>query len=175
MHTILISLDKGIRQLARLSFVLAALAMLTLMLIGSADVIGTLLGYSVPAALEMQEVLLAVSIFLGMAHVQSRHEHIAVDVLVTRLPVRMRRILHLTVLLACAAIFGIIAWRAASLALSSWAIRESASALFRFPIYPGKFLVFFGAAVSSLECLRQAGLWFKSPDAGLAAQPQPHL
>jgi TRAP-type C4-dicarboxylate transport system permease small subunit len=160
VHKALVTLDRLIRLVTRLSFALAVLATLALMLVGSVDVLATLVGMPVPAALEMQEVLLAISIFLGFAHVQSRHEQIGVDIIVTRFPRRVRRAAYLLMLLFSAAVFAIIAWRSATLAASSWEVREAASALFAFPIYPGKFLVSIGAAVASIECVRQVGWWF---------------
>jgi TRAP-type C4-dicarboxylate transport system permease small subunit len=168
MRNVFAVLDRSIRLLTRGSFGLAVLATLGLMLVGSADVLGTLFGMSVPAALEMQEVLLAVSIFLGFAHVQARHEHIGVDIIVKRFPPRVRRAVYLSMLVFCAGVFAVIAWRTASLAASSWNVREAASAIFTFPIYPGKFLVSLGAAVAAMECVRQIGWWFAGGEPGVA-------
>lgn len=151
--------DRIIRILVTVAFSIAAAAMLVMMVIGSADVVGTFFFNSpVTAALEMQEVLLAMAIFLALAHAQSRQEHICVDIITERLSAPIRRVLNLVVLFASMTVFAVIAWRTWVLATASWDMRETANAIFRFPIYPGKFLVSIGAGIAALECLRQA-IW----------------
>ena len=115
--------------------------------------------WPVPAALEMQEVLLAVSIFLALAHAQRVRGHIAVDIVIDRLPARLKRGLELLALLVTFGVFTVIAWRAWYLSLASWNMDETANAIFTFPLWPGKFLVCFGAGFGALECLRQVGWW----------------
>lgn len=154
--------DRVTRSLIRIGYGVAVLATLGLMIIGGLDVLGTyFLHKPIPAALELQEVLLAIMVFMGLSHAQSLREHINVDIVIQNLPARIRRILDLVVLLASAVVFGIIAWRCGELAWSSLDLRETASASFAFPVYPAKILVAIGAALATLECIRQAGWWFR--------------
>lgn len=152
--------DRATRSLIRAGYWVAVIATLGLMVIGGADVLATyFLSKPIPAALEIQEVLLAIMIFMGLAHAQSLREHINVDVVIQNLPARLRRSLDLVVLIASAVIFGIIAWRCGELAWTSFGMRETASASFAFPVYPAKILVAIGAALAALECIRQVGWW----------------
>lgn len=150
--------DRAIRRLVVAAFGISALAMLAIMLIGSADVIGSGLFLSpVPAATEAQEVLLAISIFLAVGHAQYGRQHIAVDIVVQHLPRALRRALLLISLALGAMVCGIIAMQAWAQAISSWQTREAANAIITFPIYPAKFLVSLGAWIAALEFARQ---WF---------------
>ena len=154
--------DRATRGMIRVGYWVAVLATLALMIIGGMDVLGTyFLHKPVPAALELQEVLLAIMVFMGLSHAQSLREHISVDIVIQSMPARARRILDLVVLVASAIVFAIIAWRCGALAWSSVGMRETASASFAFPVYPAKVLVALGAALAALECLRQAGWWFR--------------
>lgn len=154
--------DRATRGLIRAGYWFAVLAALGLMIIGGLDVLGTyFLHKPVPAALELQEVLLAIMVFMGLSHAQSLRAHISVDIVIQNLPARLQRVLDLVVLVVSAVIFAIIAWRCGELAWSSLGMRETASASFAFPVYPAKICVALGAALASLECIRQAGWWFR--------------
>ncbi len=154
--------DRAMRRMIRAGYWIAVIATLALMIIGGLDVLGTyFLRRPVPAALELQEVLLAVMVFMGLSHAQSLREHISVDIVIQNLPAGLRRVLDLVVLLASTVIFAIIAWRCGELAWSSLGMRETASASWAFPVYPAKILVALGAALAALECTRQVGWWFR--------------
>lgn len=157
--------DRVTRALVHAGYWIAVLAALLLMIIGGLDVVLSFFSQSLPAALEMQEVLLAILVFLGFAHVQRRNENISVDIVLERLGQKARRVLGFFGLLCSAGIFGIVAWRSGALALDSLLIRESASAIWQFPIYPAKILVSVGAGLATLECLRQIGWWCKGEEA----------
>jgi len=165
--------DRTTRGLIRAGYWIAVLAALGLMVIGGLDVLATyILGKPVPSALELQEVLLAILVFMGLSHAQSLREHIGVEIVIQQLPARVRRVLDLVVLVASAVVFGIIAWRCGELAWSSLSMRETASASFAFPVYPAKICVALGAALAALECLRQVGWWFRGGDPSRKADPE---
>lgn len=156
--------DRLVRFLTRASYLVAIASALAMMVVGGLDVIGTrFFGKPLPSALELQEVLLALMVFLGFAHVQHLRGHIVVDVVVTHLSARTRRGLELIVLLLSGALFAVISWRTGALAMASIDIRETARASFVFPIYPIKALAAIGAGLAALECLRQAFCWFRNP------------
>lgn len=156
MGQILAGLDRLIRVLVSAGAAISIVAMLAIMTIGTLDVIGTaFFSAPVPAALEAQEVLLAISIFLALAYAQQQRAHIDVDIVTSQLPTPVRHVLLILGLALGATICAIISWRSWELALESWSVREAANAIITFPIYPGKFLVSIGAALAALEFLRQ--------------------
>ena len=154
------ALDRAIRYLGIAALAVSAACLLAIMVIGSVDAISTnAFSRAVPAALEGSEVLLAISIFLTFAYTQSRREHIAVDMFIAGGPAWLRRMSLFLTLVIGAALFAILTWRAGALAMRSWKFDEHANAIIAFPIYPAKFLVCFGAAIATLEFLRQL-VWF---------------
>ncbi len=87
------------------------------------DVLGrNLFGVSSAATVEITGYMLACGIAWGLAHTLACRAHIRVDVLVTRLPVRLRAPLHIFSLLLLAGFALFIAWAA-------WALVDE-SALF---------------------------------------------
>lgn len=164
--------DQVTRGLTRAGYWISVTAALCLMVIGGIDVLATyFLHKPVPAALELQEVLLATLVFMGLSHAQFLREHISVDIVIQNLPARVRRILDLVVLVASAAVFTILAWRCGELAWSSVAMRETASASLAFPVYPAKIFVALGAGLAALECIRQAGWWFRGGEPARPGAP----
>jgi TRAP-type C4-dicarboxylate transport system permease small subunit len=160
LNTVFLKLDAGIRFLVTTSFAIAAFCLLAIMVLGSVDAVMTnVFGGGLPSALEGAEVFLAVAIFLSFACSQMRDEHIKVDLLVTRAPEGIRRMSVLLTLILGAGVFSILTMETWKLAMHSWQNTERANALIDFPIYPAKFLVAYGAAVCTLEYLRQIS-WF---------------
>lgn len=77
----------------------------------TADVVGrNLFGVSSAATVELSSYMLACGIAWSLAHTLARRAHIRVDVLVNRLPLRIRARLHLLSLALLAGFAGFIAW-----------------------------------------------------------------
>lgn len=147
---------RGAALLARAAEAVAFAALLLLMALGAADVLGTfLLGRPLPSAREFSEVIMSVLVFAGLAVVCARERHIAVDLFVGGREGRLLRPLRALARLAAVAAFGLIAWRAAEGALDSLAIRETALAFVAFPVWPFKILgaAMLAAAVAACLCL----------------------
>jgi TRAP-type C4-dicarboxylate transport system permease small subunit len=161
--------DRLVRALVTAAFAVSAATTLLIMVLGSIDVLGTFLANSpLAAAVEAQEALMAIVVFLAFASTQQRRQHIDVDIIRRLMPSRVQRGMQLFATLTTMTIFAFMAWRAGALAADSWQIRETAAASFPFPLYPGKTLVCLGAGIAALECVRQILAWFRGQ------QEQPH-
>jgi TRAP-type C4-dicarboxylate transport system permease small subunit len=80
------------------------------------DVLGrSLFGISSTATVEVTGYMLAIGIAWGLAHTLAKRAHIRVDVLVNRLPLRMRAWLHLVALAFLGVFAGFCAWAAFAL------------------------------------------------------------
>lgn len=100
------------RLAARLLSVVAALLLVTMMLVTFVDVVGRyLFNAPLPGAFELTEVLLALVIFVGLPLVTARREHVTVDLVTARLPWRLRAALARLALMVTAAMLGVFAWR----------------------------------------------------------------
>ena len=132
---------------------LAGAGLLVMMLIGVVDIIGTkFFNIPLPGAYEATEALMVVAVFLALPYTQRQRQHIAVDLFVTRLGPRARHALDIVGVSLTFAIFALVAWRGWVLGLDSLAIREYASGIVQFPMYPSKLALAVGATLMALQC-----------------------
>ena len=130
------------------------LAVFAMMLMGTADVIGTKFAkWPIPGAYESTAALMVVVVFSGIAYAQLKKRHISVALVVNRLPARAREVLNLAGLVLGAVYFGVLAWRCSLFFWSSWLLKESEASLIHFPLYPSKFIMVVGASLMFLQLL----------------------
>ena len=117
---------------------LGALILLALALVLSADVLTTrILDHPIPGVIKLSEAGLVLLLFLGMAAATRNRGHIRVDILVARLVPRARRFYDAIGYLFAAVFFAVWTWQMWNLTAKSWAIREMATGLLPYPLYPG--------------------------------------
>lgn len=134
----------------------AAAVLFALLLLGALDVAFiNLMNAPIPSAIELTEAGHVLLIFMSLAAIQQRRQNIVVDIFTGRMGPRMRVAGELIALSCGLLVFTLIAWRAIGLAAHSVAIREIASSFLRFPIYPVKVVMAFGAVLVALQFLRQ--------------------
>lgn len=114
----------------------------------------------VSGALEITETMLTVLIFLSLALTQHEDGHIKVVVLTQHLPKVLRKVVCLFAL-ALGAVFFVWCTKAGwEYAAKSLAIGEQQWGAVRYPLYPVKFMIFFGlgllAIQFTLDFLREA-------------------
>ncbi len=132
----------------------AAIAVLGMMLIGAFDVIGTAaFSQPMPGAYELTETLMVASVFLALALSQREDRQIRVELLAERLPPRGRAVLDVLAEFLSVLVYAVIAWYGMSEAVESWQISELTSGQLRFPLWPSKLALGFGAALMSVQCL----------------------
>lgn len=96
-------LDRGLRWSSGL---MAAMALLTIMLLTLFDVIGRkFFSHSIPGALEVTEILMVIVIFGALPLVSWRGEHVVFDSLDAFIPQWLHRLQQRLVHLVCAAAF----------------------------------------------------------------------
>lgn len=150
------ALETALAWLLRASAWIGWAALGLMLVVGTADVVGTaFFRKPVLGAFEMAEAALAVVMFLGLVHVQARQGHIVVDLLSARLRGTPKRLSDCLALLGTLVAFYLIARQTWPLMLDSIRIREVASGVFNFPIYPVKVLVCLGASTATLVAAGQ--------------------
>lgn len=105
----------------------------------------------VSGAFELTESMLTVLIFLSLALTQHEGGHIRVVLLIQRLPSGLRKAANLLALAAGAAFFAWCSDAAWGYAMKSLAINEQQWGTVRYPLYPIKFVVFFGLALLAIQ------------------------
>lgn len=140
-------------KIAAPGIVAAAWAVLAMMVIATADVVGTMFNHPIAGAHELVETLMVVVIFLALPYAESRDQHIAVDLIYNRLPAGWRRVFRFAGLVLGLGFFSAMSWQGWKLFWNSWVIREYASGAVQFPVYPSKALFALGVTAASIVIL----------------------
>jgi TRAP-type C4-dicarboxylate transport system permease small subunit len=133
---------------------LGTIALLAMMLLTTADVVGRYFFNSpILGALEVTEFLVLILIFSFLAHTQAKKSHVAVDLFFDLLPRSLRSVIDFINHLVCLAFMGLIAYMGIHRALE---IKEFGEATNNLGIvkFPFAFFVVFGCAVMCIEYLR---------------------
>jgi len=129
-------------------------ATVIMMLLGTADVVGTKFFNSpVPATYEATAALMVALVFGGLAYAQKLKRHVKVELLVCRFPAKAQALSEVAGLLIGAIFFALFTWRSFNLFWQSWIIKEAEAGIIRFPIYPGKLLMVLGAGLMTVQLL----------------------
>ncbi|MCL4765856.1 MAG: TRAP transporter small permease [Hyphomicrobiaceae bacterium] len=155
-------------MLNRLGAFLAGIAVLVMMLIGTADVVGLLVfNHPLPGAYELTESLLVASVFLAIALAQARRQHVRVEIFLNVVPGPVRRALELLGHVMTAGVFAIICYVSWEVALDSIRIGEFSSGLIQFPVWPARTTLAIGTTLMTVQALADIVL-----TAGLARSPE---
>lgn len=100
--------------------------------------------------------LLLWSAFLGLAPAERAGEHIRIDLLVNKLPLRAHRWLQLATCLAVAGFALLVAWSGLEAALQSYKYGRQSLSLFSIPMWIPQACVPVGMSLMAIECLRRA-------------------
>ncbi|WP_010628933.1 TRAP transporter small permease [Halomonas sp. KM-1] len=139
---------------AKLALTLAALFLLLMALHVTLDVaLRYLFGKSFPGTLEVVSFYYMVAVvFLPLAYVELKREHISVDVLVGRLPASLQLILYLFACSLGLLYFGMLCYQSYLDAMRATTRMETAMANFRFYLWPSRWAlpVGFGAMMLAI-------------------------
>jgi TRAP-type C4-dicarboxylate transport system permease small subunit len=143
-----------VTRLGELGGWLAGASLFLMMVLGAVDIVGTkFFDRPLPGTFEATEALMVLTVFLALAHVQARRQHIAVDLIVSRLGPGPRRALDLVARLLTVGVFAVIAWQGWVFGSSSFQVREYASGIVQFPVYPSKLALALGATLMLFRAL----------------------
>jgi TRAP-type C4-dicarboxylate transport system permease small subunit len=124
-------------------------------IIGTIDVITTrIISHPIPGAFKLSEAGLVLIVFLGFAEVTRSDTHIKVDIIVNRFGPRFKKFSQIIAAILMVGFFSLLATRMWTLAEKSWEIRESATGLLPFPIYPIKISAVLGLCIAAGEAFR---------------------
>jgi TRAP-type C4-dicarboxylate transport system permease small subunit len=156
MTWILPLIDRVIGRLCAVTEIVAGLAALLLLLLGTVDVVGTqAFGRAIPSAIELQEAFAAVLIFAGFVVAQRQRAHLTVDLVTGQLG-RRGKVLAEGFGLACTiALFVLMTMQAGVLAERSWRNGEESPGFLSFPVYPFKIVACLACGLVVVESARQ--------------------
>lgn len=125
----------------------------------------------VPGGVELTQSLLAVAIMLPFGYVLVKREHVNTVFLTSHFPKNVDRWLQFFWMMVGFLVFASITYGTFQFALRSYTMNEQVwGATIRFPLFPAKFAVSFGAALLAIQFLFDALLaLFESDDGDLSS------
>lgn len=147
---------------------LGAFALLAMMAITTADVVGRyLFNKPILGVFELTEFMVLIVIFSFLAYAQSNKSHVAVDLLVALFPKRIQLYLELFNHTICLLLMALITWMGVEKAIELMEIGETSPNLL-VPNYPLVFYLVLGCAVMCIEYIRDLIRLFGSKKEGAA-------
>lgn len=166
------TLDRVTDVLARLLMGIAVLALFLMMAQMVVDVaMRNFFRRPIEGSLEIVSVYHMVAVvFLPLALVERRHEHITVDLLVERLPALARRVIMVIGYIVCAVFFALLTYQTAKDAYEAYNIGEILMSSIYITVWPAKFLLPIGFFVMLLQVILHA--WKAATDPAFAPTPE---
>ena len=159
-------IERILHKLSTLLAVLGSVALILMMLQMVADVAMRYL-FNSPIQGNLQvvsEYNMVGVVFLPLAMVEWRHEHITVDLLIQLFPATLRTIVYVLGYLIASIFFGLLAYQTLLDAVHSYQIGEIMMGTIQIIIWPAKFLVPIGFATIMLVTILHAWQALTRPD-----------
>jgi TRAP-type C4-dicarboxylate transport system permease small subunit len=122
-----------------------------MMLLVVANVISRFLWVSIPGTLDFVESLMVVVMAMFFAHTQAKRGHVGVEIVLDRLPGRVRRIIVCITLLLTLIFTLLLCWQNWLMGVEALIAKDFAVGYPHVPTYPGKLMLTIGI---SLLCLQ---------------------
>lgn len=166
-------IDRAIRGLSHVLAAVGGVALILMMVQTVADVIADqVFARPIPGNLEVISVYhMVLVVFLPLAFIELRHEHIQVDLVYQLMPRAMQRVTLVLGYLLGAGFFGILTWRTWGDAMRALAKNEMLMGNVYVIIWPAKFVLPIGFGAIGLVVLLHA--WRAATDKGFAPDPPP--
>jgi TRAP-type C4-dicarboxylate transport system permease small subunit len=143
------------KKVQRLTYWVSGVSMFVLipmMLLSTFDVISrTIFNKPVPGTIEMSSFMLVIVIVLGLAYTQQMKGHPTVNIVVSKLPLRISLFVEIIINLLCLGMASIIVWQGWVVAMGD--IGRIVSDVLRIPQLPFRLIVPIGGALLFLEFL----------------------
>ena len=131
---------------------LGTFGMISSMLVGVADVVGTeFFGSPVLGTLEFTESTMVLIVFGALAFAQERRAHIRVELLYGHAGARGKSFMEAVTHIVAFIFFALVAWQGLGELLYSWEMKEATMGSVRFPLYPARFFLLLGAVLLLLR------------------------
>ena len=136
---------------------LAAVSTFVMMVLVVINVIGRyLFNTPVTGTLEITESLLVIIILMALALTQFHDGHIRVTILTRRMPPPLAYAAGIFALILGAAFFAWCSYASWNFAYQSYTVNEAEWGSITFPLYPIKFIVFFGIVLLAIQFVLDA-------------------
>ncbi|WP_232830722.1 TRAP transporter small permease [Tropicimonas sp. IMCC34011] len=155
--------------ITRGALALAAVSVAAIVVIGTWDTVGRILGHPLLGSVEMTESLLAATIFLALPFAQREYRHVVVDIVIQNLPKVTERPLNIIALVFTLGAFGLLFLQSYEGAHRAYAVGEVSSGSVRVPVWLAKIFASIGLLIATVETARQLVFTLFWPDLELRA------
>jgi TRAP-type C4-dicarboxylate transport system permease small subunit len=168
----MLTIDRVTHALSRLLLGIAMVALFLMMVQMVVDVaMRNFFRRPIEGSLEIVSVYHMVAVvFLPLALVERRHEHITVDLLVDRFAPAARRIISVVGYIICAIFFALLTYQTGKDALQAYEVGEILMSSIYITVWPAKFLLPIGFSVMLLQVLLHA--WKAATDPTFTPTPE---
>ena len=148
-------LEKVVYPISRLLHRFAQVIIVLMVLLTVVDVcLRYIFNSPITGSYEVTELMMAVLVFASVGFTMSVKDHVSVDLVVTKLPDRVRALLEAITCLLAFGLFALAAWRNVLHTGTTWERHDVSAELF-IPVSPFVLFVALGLAVLSLVLLVQ--------------------
>ena len=149
------TLEKTVYPIGRFLHRFAQVILVLMVLLTVTDVcLRYIFNNPITGSYELTEFMMAVLVFASVGFTQSVKDHVSVDLVVTKLPNRVRALLEAITCLLAFGLFALAAWRNVLHTGTTWERHDVSAELF-IPVSPFVLFVALGLAVLSLVLLVQ--------------------
>jgi len=143
---------RAVESFSRLIVWVAACALLAMMLLTSADVVGRYIGYPIKGTFDIVGLLGTLVVALPLAYTQMLKRHVAMEFMATHGNRFVQATANVLVCLLGIGIYGLIAWRCYVLGSKFWTVGRVSDTI-ALALYPFVYIVAFGCALNCLVLL----------------------
>lgn len=149
----IIKFVKLIDKFSRMVNLLSAWGLFLLMAIGIVSIVLRIAGYGLQGAINLSVYVLVAIVYLAFAYSQSQKQHIAVEIVVSKLKGKPKKVLAVVAVILAFAATSFMLWTTFSFGWESWVIREKMDGYPYYPVYPAKIAVVIGIFVLWLQVI----------------------
>ena len=144
--------ERFVRSLNQWLNGIGAVALLSMVMLVCGNIIGRIIFQPIKGVYEIVGFLGGIAIAFAMGYTQLQKGHISVEIIVLRLPPKIREILKTLTSFVCFVLFALMAWKHADFATATWKVGEVSETL-KIPFFPLIYGVAFGCAALCLILL----------------------
>jgi tripartite ATP-independent transporter DctM subunit len=145
--------EKAINTVCQAIHGIGGVVLALMMLLTATDVIGRyLFNRPFDGSTELNEVMLAIVVFFGVAYTATQKGHVRVEILVSALPPKARMLLDALMTFLGFGLFSLMSWQAVVLAIDQWN-RDLTTSVLYIPVFPFALVVAFGSVLLGLVSL----------------------
>lgn len=151
-------LEKVVILVSNSGVMVSMVLLMAVMFFTTADVAGRYFGHPIQGSYQISELILVWIVCLAWPFAAGTKGHVRVEILVSKLPPRLRETLELLTSLLTLCVFGLIFWQGIEMVRMTIRLNELVS-IIDVPLYPFLIVVPLGAILVCLVLLIQLALW----------------